>query len=113
MKLDITGLHIEVTDAIKEFATKKVGKLSKFFEPSTLVHVTFSAKKEKQKVDIRIEYKSKTYLADVETEDIYYGIEKCIEKLERQIKKEKDKHEGKRHEMNEKEIEIPIDEEIY
>lgn len=98
MKLSLTGLHIEVTDAIREFTDNKVEKLSKFFESSTLVHVTFSAKKEKQNVDMRIEYKSKTYLAEVETEDIYYGIEKCIEKIEGQVRKEKDKKEKARYE---------------
>ena len=98
MKLDLTGLHIEVTDAIREFTEKKVEKLEKFFEPNTLVHVTFSAKKEKQNVDIRIEYKSKTYIAEDETDDIYSGIEKCIEKVESQIRKEKDKQEKNRHE---------------
>lgn len=110
MNINITGLHIEVTEAIRNFIEKKVDKLSKFFEPDTLVHVTFSARKERQNIDIRIEYKSKTYLAEVETDDIYYGIENCVEKIEGQVRKEKDKHEKDRHEaMNAKVI---ADEEI-
>lgn len=89
MKLDITGLHIDVTDAIREFTEKKVEKLGKFFDDNTICHVTFSARREKQNVDIRIEYKSRTYLAEEETDDIYYGIENVIDKLEGQIKKNK------------------------
>ncbi|MCX8074081.1 MAG: ribosome-associated translation inhibitor RaiA [Clostridia bacterium] len=89
MKLDITGLHIEVTDAIKEFTEKKVEKLAKFFDDATICHVTFSAEREKQHVDIRIEYKSRTYIGKTETDDVYYGIEEVINKLEGQIRKNK------------------------
>lgn len=110
MKLDLTGLHIEVTDAIRDFIEKKVEKLAKFFDYNTIVHVTFSAKKVEKNVDIRIEDKSKTYLADVETDDLYYGIEKCIEIIEGQARKERDRHEKTRHEeQNNKKI---LDEEI-
>lgn len=97
MKLDLTGIHIEITDAIKVFTEKKVEKLEKFFDPNTIVHVTYSAKKEKQNVDIRIEYKSKTYIAEDDTDDIYSGIEKCVEKIESQVRKAKDKKEKNRH----------------
>ena len=36
MKLDLTGLRIEVTDAIIEFVYKKIQKLNKFFDEDTL-----------------------------------------------------------------------------
>ncbi len=63
MKLDLTGLRIEVTDAIREFVDKKIQKLNKFFDEDTLCHVTYTAPtKGKQHVDMRIEYKSHTYI---------------------------------------------------
>lgn len=90
MKLDLTGLHIEVTEAIKEFAEKKVEKLNKFFDEDTICHVTFTDKsKGKQHLDIRIEYRSHTYLAEEETDNLYSGIEKLISKIEGQIRKDK------------------------
>lgn len=91
MKLDLTGKNIEITPAIHEFAEKKVKKFEKFFEEDTIVHVTFSAKKEKQNVDIRIEYKGKTFLAEEDTYDVYAGIDLAIDKLLGQIRKEKTK----------------------
>lgn len=91
MKLDLTGNKIEVTPAIKEFIEKKVQKFNKFFEDDTIIHVTFSAKKEKQNVDIRVEYKGKTYLAEEDTYDVYAGIDLVIDKLLGQIRKEKTK----------------------
>lgn len=90
MKLDLTGLRIEVTDAIKDFIEKKVQKLDKFFDEDTICHVTFTDKsKGKQRLDIRIEYKSHTYLAEEETDNLYSGIEKLISKIEGQIRKDK------------------------
>lgn len=90
MKLDITGLHIEVTDAIKEFTEKKVKKLEKFFDENTICHVTFTSKsKGKQHLDIRIEYKSRTYLAESQTDNLYSGIEQLVSKIEGQLRKDK------------------------
>ena len=90
MKLDLTGLRIEVTDAIREFTEKKIKKLDKFFDDDTICHVTFTDKsKGKQRLDIRIEYKSRTYLAEDETDNLYSGIEELINKIEGQIRKDK------------------------
>ena len=90
MKLDLTGLHIEVTDAIKEFTEKKIKKLDKFFDENTICHVTFTDKsKGKQHLDIRIEYKSRTYLAEENTDNLYSGIEELVSKIEGQIRKDK------------------------
>ena len=90
MQLDLTGLRIEVTDAYRDFTEKKIKKLEKFFEPDTICHVTFTERsKGKQHIDIRIEYKSHTYLAEDNCEDIYYGLESLISKIEGQIRKEK------------------------
>lgn len=90
MKLDLTGIHIEVTEAIKEFTEKKIKKLDKFFDENTICHVTFTEKsKGKQHLDIRIEYKSRTYLAEENTDNLYSGIEELVSKIEGQIRKDK------------------------
>ena len=90
MKLDLTGIHIEVTDAIRDFTEKKIKKLDKFFDENTICHVTFTDKsKGKQRLDIRIEYKSRTYLAESDTDNLYSGIEQLVSKIEGQIRKDK------------------------
>ena len=90
MRLDLTGIKIDVTEAIRGFIEKKIKKLDKFFDENTICHVTFTDKsKGKQRVDIRIEYKSNTYLAETNTEDLYKGIDILIEKIEGQIRKDK------------------------
>ena len=99
MELDLTGLRIEVTDAFREFTERKIEKLSKFFDPGTICHVTFTDRsKGKQHIDIRIEHKSRTYIAEEDCEDIYYGLEEVISKIEGQIRKDKTLAEKKRRE---------------
>lgn len=98
MKLDLTGIHIEVTEAIREFTEKKIEKLEKFFDGNTICHVTISTEKERQSVNVRIEYKSRTYMAEEITDDVYGAIENVIEKIEGQIRKNKDIIEKKRRE---------------
>ncbi|MDD2627625.1 MAG: ribosome-associated translation inhibitor RaiA [Clostridia bacterium] len=107
MKVILTGKQIDITDAIKGFVDKKIQKLDKFFDSSTIAEVTFSAKKEKQKVDLKIEHKSKMYIANIDTHDIYGGFEEAIEIVIRQIRKEKAKLEKTRREN----INIVVEEE--
>lgn len=107
MKLDLTGIHIEVTDAIRDFTEKKIKKLDKFFDENTICHVTFTDKsKGKQRLDIRIEYKSRTYLAESDTDNLYSGIEQLVSKIEGQIRKDKAMAEKARKEA------IPVVEEM-
>ena len=89
MKLDLTGLGIDVTEGIREYTEKKISKLDKFFDKDTIAHVTFSAKKEKQNVDIRIESKGKTFMAEENTHDVYAGLDLLIDKILGQIRKQK------------------------
>ena len=110
MKLYLTGLRIEVTDAFRDFTEKKIQKLSKFFEPNTICHVTFTERsKGKQRIDMRIEYKSRTYLAEENCEDIYYGLEALISKIEGQIRKDKSLAEKRRKEGIPEDVEENIE----
>lgn len=98
MKLDITGLHMEITEAIKDFTTKKVEKLSRFFDDDVLCHITYTAKDGKININIRIQYKSRTYIADELTTDVYSDLDDVIEKIEGQIRKNKSIIDKKRRE---------------
>ena len=89
MELDLTGLHIEVTEGIRDYAERKIAKLAKFFEESTICHVTFSVNKNIQHVDMRIEFKGKTFMAEADNEELYVSIDECVEKIEGQVRKAK------------------------
>lgn len=111
MQLDLTGLHIEVTEGIRDYVIRKTAKLDKFFENNTICHVTFKVEKNIHYVDIRIEFKGKTFMAEEESTELYEGIDECIEKIEGQIRKAKTIMEKQRKETIPQKVENDIIEE--
>ena len=96
MKLDLTGLHIDITEGIENYTKERIKKLESFFDDDTICHVTFSSNKGLHHVDVRVEYKGRTYLAVDESHDLYQGIEKTTHKIEGQAMKVKTALEKKR-----------------
>ena len=97
MKFIISGKHINVTDALKEKVRRKIGKLNKYFSESTEAHVTMSVEKVRQIIEVTILYNGVVFRAEVASDDMYSSIDKAVDILERQIRKNKTKLEKKLH----------------
>lgn len=96
MKFIISGKNLTVTEALKDTAIKKLSKLEKFFEPNTEVHVTFCVEKKiRQIFEVTIHFHGVVLRAEESHEDMYTSIDKAIDVLERQIRKNKTKLEKK------------------
>lgn len=93
MKLNIRGSKIEVTDAIKNYLESKVGKLDKYFEtPDEITaNILVKTKGIEQTVEITIPIKKVILRAEETNKDLYASIDFVIDKLERQIRKNKTK----------------------
>lgn len=98
MKFVVLGKNIEVTDALREKAEAKVGKLKKFFHAGTEAHVTMSVIKGKHIVEVTIPFHGMTLRAQETNGDMYTSIDKVIDSLERQIVRHKSKLTKKVHE---------------
>lgn len=92
MNLTIAGHHIEVTPALRDYATNKVGKIIRHFDHVTSVHVILSVEKLVQKAEITLYVKGKDIHADATATDLYAAIDLLVEKLDRQVQKYKGKH---------------------
>ena len=57
MKFIIVGRNLEVTPGLKSAVEDKIGKLEKYFNPDTEVHVTLSVEKDRQKIEVTIPVK--------------------------------------------------------
>ena len=57
MRFIITGRNIDITEGLKAAVQDKLGKLEKFFNEDTEVHVTLSVEKERQKIEVTIPVK--------------------------------------------------------
>lgn len=89
MKFIITGRKIDVTDGLRERVHKKLGKLNKFFDDETEVHVTLEVEKDRQMVEVTIPYKGIIYRAEEANHDMYTAIDRVVDVIERQIRKHK------------------------
>jgi putative sigma-54 modulation protein len=97
MKFIVTGKNIDVTGALKEKAIKKVGKIEKFFPVDTEAHITLSVQKNRHIVEVTIPFKGGLLRAQEENEDMYASIDKVVDSLEGQIRRNKTKIERKYH----------------
>ena len=95
MKFLITGRKIDVTDGLRDRVYKRLGKLERFFNEGTEVHVTLEVQKERQIVEVTIPYNGMIFRAEESNTDMYVSIDKVIDTLERQIRKNKTRLEKK------------------
>ena len=91
MKFIIAGKNIDVTQGLKSAVEDKIGKLEKYFNPDTEVHVTLSVEKERQKIEVTIPVKGSIIRSEQVSNDMYVSIDLVEEIIERQIKKYKNK----------------------
>lgn len=98
MNLNITGHHIKVTPALREYVTGKVDKVIRHFDHVTSVHIILSVEKLVQKAEITLHVKGKDIYADSSDTDLYAAIDKLIDKLDRQVLKYKNKNQDHNHE---------------
>lgn len=98
MKFIVSGKNIEVTEALREKVIHKMKKLDKFFNPDTEAQVTMSVEKVRQIVEVTIPFNGIVLRAEVANEDMYASIDKAIDIIERQIRKNKTRLAKKLHE---------------
>ena len=92
MEIKITGKELEVTEAIKDYVERKLERVDKYFENAT-ADVTLKADRNEQTAEIFVRANGYTYIAAAEDKDLYASIDKDIDILEGQIRKEKTKRE--------------------
>lgn len=93
MKVNIRGDKLVVTKAIKEAIEKKLERLDRYFDQDLDItaHVVVKAKGLNQSIEVTVPTSRFTLRAEEVNEDLYAAIDIVIDKLERQIRKNKTK----------------------
>ncbi|MEW5756735.1 MAG: ribosome hibernation promoting factor [Pseudomonadota bacterium] len=91
MQLNITGQRLEVTKPLNDYVTNKFARLERYFDNVTNVHVVLSVEKLIQKAEATVHVAGGNLFADATDENMYAAIDALADKLERQIKKHKEK----------------------
>ncbi len=91
MELVIRGDKIKITDAMKSYIEEKIGKLDKYLEDAANIRATVvvKVKNHNQIVEVTIPLKSFILRSEESQEDFYAAVDKALDKLERQIRKNK------------------------
>ncbi len=91
MQINLTGHHLELTDAIKDYVQEKMQKLERHREGLAQIQVILSVQKLVQKAEAKIHIKGSEIFANAESEDLYAAIDLLVDKLDRQLLKHKEK----------------------
>lgn len=97
MQLNITGHHVELTSALKDYVTAKFQKLERHFDHISNAQVTLSVEKQRQEAEAILHISGGELHACAEHEDMYAAIDLLIDKLDRQILKHKEKNIDRMH----------------
>ena len=91
MRFIISGKNIDVTSNLRAIIEQKLGKLERYFTPTTEVIVTLSVEKERQKIEVTIPVKGTIIRSEQVSDDLFVSIDLVEEVIERQLRKYKNK----------------------
>lgn len=97
MNLNLTGHHIQITPAIREYMASKLQRITNHFDYVIDVNVIMSIEKLDQKVEANVHVRGKDIFCESTDIDMYAAIDSLIDKLDRTIIKHKERNLDHRH----------------
>ena len=95
MNIKITGKNIDVTEAMRDYIEKRVEKLEKFVGNNTDINVVCSVEREEQIVEMQVNHNGEFIRIEERNNDLYASVDVAVDKVERQMRKEKEKRNDK------------------
>ncbi|MBF8781754.1 ribosome hibernation-promoting factor, HPF/YfiA family [Pseudomonas fulva] len=94
MQVNISGHHVEVTPSLRDYLDQKLKRLEGHFDKITNVQVILKVEKLQQKVEATLQIPGGEVVANAEDADMYAAIDALADKLDRQLKKHKEKQQN-------------------
>jgi putative sigma-54 modulation protein len=91
MQINITGHHVDVTPALRAYVTEKMQKLVRHFDQVNSVHVILKVEKLEQHAEATVNAGGRTLFATDTAPDMYASIDGLVDKLDRQVRRYKDR----------------------
>lgn len=110
MNLTISGHHLELTPAIREYITGKLERIKRHFDHVIDVSVLLSVEKLRQKAEVTMNLRGKAVHVEAIEGDLYAAIDAMIDKLDRQVLKHKE-HLKSHHAASPKRQDLPTESE--
>lgn len=91
MQLNVTGHHVDVTAALRQYVENKLEKIERHFDLVSDVHCILTVEKLRHKAEATVNVNGGTIYADATEQDMYAAIDGLADKLERRVRKYKEK----------------------
>ncbi len=102
MNLTISGHHLDVTPALKDYVVSKLERVTRHFDQVVDVNVLMTVEKLKEKekrhkAEVTVHVKGKDIFVEQSAEDMYASIDQLMDKLDRQVVRHKDRLQNHNH----------------
>ena len=91
MQINLSGHHVEITTPLREYVNSKMERLERHFDQVTDIHVVLGVEKLRHKAEATMHISGGDIFADAVEENMYAAIDSLVDKLDRQLKKHKEK----------------------
>ena len=91
MQIDVTGRHMEVTESMRAYVLKKMDRIVRHFDQLIDAHYVLSVEKLRHKAEATLRSRGGDIHAEATAEDMYAAIDALADKLDRLVKKRKEK----------------------
>ena len=98
MNLSVSGHHLAVTPAIRDYVSGKLERIRRHFDHVIDAHVILSVSKIRQKAEVTLHVRGKELHCECEQADLYAAIDLLADKLDRQVLKYKNRRANRPHE---------------
>src|SRR5437764_15185444 len=96
MNLNLTGHHLLITPAIREYVTSKLQRITRHFDHVIDVNVVLSVDKLRQQITANLHIRGKEIHAECVEADMYAAIDALAVTLDRQVLRQKEKRKRSR-----------------
>lgn len=91
MQLNLTGHHIDITDSLRNYVEEKIQRIERHFDKVSNTHVILTVENVRHKAEATINMAGNNIFAESTEDNMYAAIDGLIDKLDRQVKKHKEK----------------------
>ena len=91
MRTKVIGKNIDITSALKDRVEKKLSKFERYFGSDTEAQATLSVEKNRHIIEVTIPFNGVILRGEEATGDMYTSIDNVVDKLERQMRRQKTK----------------------
>lgn len=91
MQINLSGHHVDLTTPLRDYVNSKMERLERHFDHVTDVHVVLGVEKLRHKAEATMHISGGDIFADSVEENMYAAIDGLVDKLDRQLKKHKEK----------------------